>query len=173
MDASLVRTFDARDAARELAAARSDRTGDAEDLAATDLKIHAAERRQLREPLGPQHHVDVGGCLSCVARLRRLWGAAQHQFDEAIRRQSCARVCAHDDAVAKHRHRLGDLEDLLEVMRHVEDAHAGVPQAANVGEEELDLVGVLLTVELSASELAEVDSQRDLTPLREQDLFGP
>ncbi|HTD79709.1 MAG TPA: DnaJ domain-containing protein [Chloroflexota bacterium] len=44
---------------------------------------------------------------------------------------------------------------------------------ASVGEEELDLVGVLLTVELSASELAEVDSQRDLTPLREQDLFGP
>jgi curved DNA-binding protein CbpA len=50
---------------------------------------------------------------------------------------------------------------------------ADLDLVARVGEEELDLAGVLLAVELSASELAEVDSQRDLTPLREQDLFGP
>ena len=41
-----------------------------------------------------------------------------------------------------------------------------------VGEEDLDLGAVLLAVELSASELAEVDPQADLAPLREQDLFG-
>jgi curved DNA-binding protein CbpA len=44
---------------------------------------------------------------------------------------------------------------------------------ARLGDEDLDLAGVLLAVELSASELAEVDGQHDLTPVREQDLFGP
>jgi len=43
---------------------------------------------------------------------------------------------------------------------------------ARVGEDDLDIAAILLAVELSASELAEVDTQRDLTPLREQDLFG-
>ena len=43
---------------------------------------------------------------------------------------------------------------------------------AGVGEADVDLAGALLAVELCSSALTEVDSQRDLTPLREQDLFG-
>jgi curved DNA-binding protein CbpA len=43
---------------------------------------------------------------------------------------------------------------------------------ARVSEADLDLGAVLLAVELSSAELAEGDAQSDLTPVREQDLFG-
>jgi curved DNA-binding protein CbpA len=43
---------------------------------------------------------------------------------------------------------------------------------AGAGEGELDLAGVLLAVELSASDLARSDFSEDVTPIKEEDLFG-
>ena len=78
-------------------------------------------------------HGVVGDGLDLVGR------APEHQLDHRLLRQLAAGVRRDDVAVAHDGDLVGDLEDLLEVVRDVDDADAVVAQPSDVREEALDL----------------------------------
>src|SRR5205807_268093 len=65
-----------------------------------------------------------------VRNVRKLLGegAADHQFDDALRRELVDAAAAHAEAVAQHRETVGDLTNLFEKMGDVDDGDAALPQ---------------------------------------------
>ena len=119
----------AEDQARNCLTARAGDARHAHDLTAMHGEVHAQD--------GPARDAceleDLRTVLaSCrIAAVVLLELAADDQLDELVLGQALDR--AGDDvlAVAKHCHRVGHLEDLVEVVRDEDDRDAGVGHAAH------------------------------------------
>ena len=124
--------------AGELVATRVGEARDAEHLAGMQregggAQVHAAEILGLEQAL--RRHL-----LGHLGPVVGLHLDTQHEVDELTLRELVVdRAGRHQLAVAQHRDAVGEAEDLVEAVRHVQDAGTGVAQVAHDLEEPFDL----------------------------------
>ncbi len=114
---------------------RSGDPRDPDDLAGADLQVDAVEIGPVQFTNVDQYLVAGGACAT--ATLHDL--VADHQLDQAIVVERLDTFGGDTTTVTEHRHLVGDLEHLVEVVRHVEDGHAALLQTANRLEQVLDV----------------------------------
>ena len=120
----------------QLAAAGPDQPGEAHDLAGVDLEGDAAV--PVAADVVDLQDDAVGGRRTSVEDLAQV--ATDHVAHDLVLGQ--AGRLAHRDqaAVAQDGHAVGQAQDLVESMAHVDDGHALRAQPAHEGEEALDLL---------------------------------
>ena len=119
---------------RQLRPPRADEPGQAEDLAGPDAQSSTSRTPDARQPRPRdfQHHVaERHGSL----REDRRQLAADHQADQLGAVDLGHRPRADERAVAQDGHAVGDLRQLLEPVRDVDDADALPPQLADDAEQ--------------------------------------
>ena len=123
---------------RQLVHARAGEAGDAEDLAAVDVEVDAAQpaaadvaRLEHDRRVGPRRH------RRAVVRIDLL---ADHQAREPGGVDVGDGMGGDHAAAAQDGHAVGQLEDLVEAVRDVEHARARAPDLADHREQPLDLV---------------------------------
>ena len=121
----------------DLGPARADEPGEADDLAAPELERDVGEEAAAREALGPEDDVSE---LHLLLREELVERAPDHQPDDLRLGELVGRARLDVTAVADDGDDVGELADLLEPVADVEDGDAAVAQAANGGEEAVDLV---------------------------------
>ena len=134
----LVERVDAEDGASDLGPARAHEAGEADDLAAPELERDVGEEAAAREALGPEDDVSE---LHLLLREELVERAPDHEPDDLRLGELIGRARLDVTAVADDGDDVGELADLLEPVADVEDGHAAVAQAADGGEEAVDLVG--------------------------------
>src|SRR4051794_2426209 len=111
--------------------------GDPEDLALRPREGDVPER-----PVRPGEAPDLqhrAGLRSRDRRKHPLQASAHHAFDDRAHRRRAVGELRHPLAVAQHDDAIGDLADLLQPVRDVDDADALGPELAHLLEERLGL----------------------------------
>jgi hypothetical protein len=127
----------------EFGAARSEESGESDDLALLDLQVEGRDAADAAEAVRLEQQLPhVGVELLVVQLLQLVQGLADHQLDEADLVEVADHVLADQGAVAQDGHPVADLVDLVEEVRHEEDRDALVLQPPHQGEEFEDLVAV-------------------------------
>ena len=127
---------DAEQRLGDVAAARADEAGEAENLALAQIEGNVAEPPFERQVAHRQRDIaDRHDLLG--EHLRDL--APDHQPDDVVAGDVRGRVLADETAVAEHRHLIGDLEQFVHLVGDVDDALALGLEGADDLEEMLDL----------------------------------
>src|SRR5215217_42795 len=127
-----VRRTDAEDGLRQLGAARPDEPGEAQDLAAAQRQVHGLELTLAGQS------PDLEGHLAGAARApgeELAQGPAHHEADQLLGVQFGGGRGGDVPAVAQHGDAVGYLEDLLQPMRDVDDAHVAGGEVLDDAEE--------------------------------------
>ena len=137
-DAPAVQGVGAEYGAHDLGPAGPDKAGDAEHLSGLNLEVDVFEDPLSGQAMGREY--DVAQLL--VARRKELGeGSPDHQFDELAGTVDLARRQAGDvAAAAQHGHPVGDIEDLVQAVRHEQDGASLVAQLAHDAKKGLRLV---------------------------------
>jgi len=122
LDPARVRAVRAEDGPGDLGPARTRDAGQGHDLARVDGQVHVAEAA-----VGPRQAPHLKDRLApfdvlLVEHFGQL--AADHEVDDALDACLGHRHAACEPAVAKDDDAVGDLEDLLQPVRDVDDRHA-------------------------------------------------
>ena len=110
---------------------------EAEKFALPDLERHRTGCRRHEIHHASPHRT----CLQLRFSKQFEVGAAYDETDEFGRRRFGHRLLADLEAVPHHDDTVGDAEDLVEAMRHVDHPHAPRPEAPDGVEQPVDLVG--------------------------------
>src|SRR5918992_1616478 len=135
-DLAGVEPIDAEDRARHLGAPGADEAGQADDLAAPEGERDVAKDTLAREP------ADLERRLADHRRLLREElpeVPAHHVADQSAGIELGRRSRDDMGAVAQHRDRVREGEDLLEPVRDEEDGHAALPEVLDDAEQLLGL----------------------------------
>ena len=109
----------------DFGATRPHQAGKAEDLAAAQLEADVLDEGATVEATHGEHDItDLGMFLG--EHLGQL--APHHEGDELVPIEVGGRKCVHELAVAEHRDVVGDLEDLVHLVRDVDDRLAALAQ---------------------------------------------
>ena len=162
----------AEDRLGDLGAAAADEAEHADDLAGAHREAHVLEAAPLAEPLHLQHH--AAGLAAALGEDRRQ-RPPDHGADDPVVVELGHRRGQHARAVLEHDDLVGDLEDLLQPVRDVEDGPAGSGEAPDLGEELRGLRGREHRGRLVEDQDARLGDQRlgDLDDLLARDAQAP
>ena len=120
----------------QLGAPRPDQPREADDLAGPDLEVDPLVPVAV-DALGAEHHavLDRRPALEHVGQL-----AADHQPDDLLLAQVTGLAHCDQLPVAHHRDALGEAQDLVDAVAHVDDRDTLVAQPANEREQALHLL---------------------------------
>ena len=139
----------AEEGAEQQTDARAVEPGEADDLAGTGGERHVHEPASDRQPVDDQPGIGAVGVGRVAARrVELVLLRADHRLDDLRHGQVTRRPGQHLAAVAHHRHPIGDLEHLLEAVRHVQDRDALGGEVAEDGEQPARLAIVQRRVRL-------------------------
>src|SRR3954447_7575267 len=120
---------DAKDRLQDLGSARAEQTADTQDLATPELKADAVQHPAPsalakdieRQPL---HRKDDRAILRSRAAVACDHVAADHRRNDGTARQVADRGRHDAPAVAQYRHAVGEIENLFDAVRGVDDGDA-------------------------------------------------
>ena len=132
------RRVDPEQRLEQLAPTRTDEPCDTDDLARADVEADVFERSRQRQAAHAEHGRLVIDAL--VTFWHVLERAPDHQLDQTRSRDRADLAAADGAAVAKHRHPIGDGEDLVQAVRDEDRRHPLLAEPPDDREQRLDPV---------------------------------
>ena len=133
-DRARLEATQAVDDLEQLPASGTDESRKTEDLALANVEVHVLQSPQGGEIADLQHGRLPGVDLPGPAVHDFLLGA-DHGLDQRPGCEVLLRPLGDGDAISQHGHLVGDLEDLRQPVRHVDDADAPLLEPPDDGEE--------------------------------------